>query len=457
MDNLSGAILVAVVGECVSYGAVEMVAAHLKSRWPEMKFRVEALRSLPELSGRPTIVIGSLGLDIPQRPWPDSFGWVLCEGSVSQDGRLREIVAAELDLQIVRVRLPRAGNAVLSRMQEGAAFTRRALLQQALFRASPALGAPRVQNELCLSGQGCQHCVLACHDGAISLDEAGPKINPEQCSRCGACVADCPTGALESSEIDDRAWLAMISELVAHGQDSIGITCSKARDLHSEGPVLLIGCIGEIGWHHLVTAAARGVHVEVSCPDMSCQLFPKGAQASVNRSAFVQQALGFNPSENSQDAAATRWERIKIAIGTASLSQSGVPVPSLGYEVVCSDSCDACGACVSSCPQGVIKMEETEGIISIAFATNSCAGCGACVTVCPKDSLSVVANTHWTVTPSAGHVIREISAARCTRCGRLLDVSTQQIEGIQKTLREHGFPEPLVQRMQLCERCKNLR
>jgi dissimilatory sulfite reductase (desulfoviridin) alpha/beta subunit len=46
--------------------------------------------------------------------------------------------------------------------------------------------------ELC---QGCGECVLACREGAISV-EGGLEIGVSRCLGCGDCVRACPTGAL---------------------------------------------------------------------------------------------------------------------------------------------------------------------------------------------------------------------------------------------------------------------
>jgi anaerobic sulfite reductase subunit C len=46
----------------------------------------------------------------------------------------------------------------------------------------------------------CEHCVQACHEGAISLREGAPVIDTSLCIQCGDCARACPTGALALGE-----------------------------------------------------------------------------------------------------------------------------------------------------------------------------------------------------------------------------------------------------------------
>lgn len=44
---------------------------------------------------------------------------------------------------------------------------------------------------------GCESCIAACPNAALTLDEAGLHIDRTRCQACGACVEACPSGALK--------------------------------------------------------------------------------------------------------------------------------------------------------------------------------------------------------------------------------------------------------------------
>lgn len=59
-------------------------------------------------------------------------------------------------------------------------------------------------------------------------------------------------------------------------------------------------------------------------------------------------------------------------------------------SVVDSRLCTSCGTCVSICPAGAIKMEETPtGFLIAQVATDLCSHCGLCAKVCPGAHLEV--------------------------------------------------------------------
>ncbi len=59
------------------------------------------------------------------------------------------------------------------------------------WKAEPELGFRRSR---CVK---CRHCMEICDHGAISFSESGPVLDPDSCTLCGRCVAECPTGAWE--------------------------------------------------------------------------------------------------------------------------------------------------------------------------------------------------------------------------------------------------------------------
>ncbi len=45
--------------------------------------------------------------------------------------------------------------------------------------------------------------------------------------------------------------------------------------------------------------------------------------------------------------------------------------------------CTGCGACISVCPVGAIKVEN-----AVAVVSEECVDCGACIPQCPLEAIS---------------------------------------------------------------------
>lgn len=88
-----------------------------------------------------------------------------------------------------------------------------------------------------------------------------------------------------------------------------------------------------------------------------------------------------------------------------------------GLAVVDYDKCRACGVCVNSCPQGIIRLVPYDSSVWVCCSSGEkasvtrevcdtgCIGCGTCKRVCPENAIELENN------------VAVIDYSRCTGCG----------------------------------------
>lgn len=96
------------------------------------------------------------------------------------------------------------------------------------WKAGPEMGFRRSR---CVK---CRHCMEICEHGAISFSESGPAVDPDKCTLCGRCVAECPTGAWEI--IGRKASVAEVmaqlrKDIVFYDESGGGATFSGGEPL----------------------------------------------------------------------------------------------------------------------------------------------------------------------------------------------------------------------------------
>lgn len=122
------------------------------------------------------------------------------------------------------------------------------------WKAEPELGFRRSR---CVK---CRHCMEICEPQAISFSESGPVLDPDKCTLCGRCVAECPAGAWEI--IGRKASVAEVmaeirKDIVFYDQSGGGATFSGGEPLMQADFLVAL----------LDACRAEGVHTAV---DTTC-------------------------------------------------------------------------------------------------------------------------------------------------------------------------------------------
>ncbi len=79
-------------------------------------------------------------------------------------------------------------------------------------------------------------------------------------------------------------------------------------------------------------------------------------------------------------------KKVTLARALAAIAREirDVELPEIpGFQVpVFSEECVACGACVEACPEGALRISESDAKRRIELSARLCTGCGACIEAC---------------------------------------------------------------------------
>ncbi|MEE8540933.1 MAG: glycyl-radical enzyme activating protein [Desulfobacterales bacterium] len=103
---------------------------------------------------------------------------------------------------------------------------------------------------------GCEECVQACPQDAITLSEAGIVSDQNRCIRCGVCAATCPSQAMEfaGSEMTvDQVMAQITKDVLFYDESGGGVTFSGGEPLmQADFLCALLDACGDLNIHRTV-------------------------------------------------------------------------------------------------------------------------------------------------------------------------------------------------------------
>ncbi len=434
---------------------------HLEERWPDVA--VTPLRlPAPQRDARDGPLLVLLRPDATPPP-ADPGTLAVVPWDRAADAQGRGPLFRQVDVEIARVTAQRRGRPperdVSPPPRE---MTRRALLRIPLPIGRPLPPVPWFEAGLCLQAEGCDKCAACCPQGAFSLSAGEAVIDAAACTGCGVCVATCPTGAVESAHLGDGQWRAALGVLKADpGERRLALRCPQSSPgVPDDRLTLQVGCIGEVGWYHVLTCHAETGHLpELSCERRDCHLRPQ-AEAALARlelaAASLPAGLAEMPTVKAADTPraprrgdiATALRRLGMAIGEEARPEIW---PQLGWTPQVGGNCTLCGGCVQTCPAGVFAIEEEALATSLRVDAALCTGCGACARTCPEQALEVVPAR---ISELLGSLERFHAAKQlCKGCGQPYESPTF-VAALRQRMVKAGFGGPLVERLDYCPECR---
>jgi ferredoxin len=312
-------------------------------------------------------------------------------------------------------------------------------------------------------GAGCDLCLSSCHYGAIRQGDGGIEVDPMMCEECGACVASCPTGALQNERFNDESFVSYFSDVRVPEKGTVILgdeTAFHRLWWHYKGTTwtdtlfLQVENVFSLSLFHFLFLLNRGAqNVVVVSEGLN------GTNAGSNKALAQQTALTNEFVEKLfdikapvkclgvSDCAAFLTEEKSPRAMTAAKDEDGsvefinrratvarelqrmveesgreVTITPDGYipfaTVSCNEEkCTECMACLNDCRIGAMVADQEKLVLGQIPAL--CVGCGLCVRVCPEDALSITPD--FTLAGSFFN-LKELAKAEpmaCKSCGKV--------------------------------------
>ncbi len=308
---------------------------------------------------------------------------------------------------------------------------------------------PLIHADSCAAADGCRACVGECPETAYRWAAGKIQFDRDACVTCGRCITACPTGAIESPAVSDRALVAQIESLVTATLPhaiSVAFVC-RQRGLSVSAPgwaEIEVPCSGMVPATWPIAALLMGVAgaAVVPCSSAGCDLGNDDKVAhTVALAASLLEAAGVDPSlvgSSPGSAASELGQRemqdpfgthgpTEVVMALQAISNTDHPIAvsgSMAFRGVVDidlDACTLCLTCAETCPSGALSHASSEGRVAVSFDAALCTGCIQCVPACPeveRGAISVERRIDAALLAAGRQTIAEAATVQCEYCGR---------------------------------------
>ncbi len=374
---------------------------------------------------------------------------------------------------------------------EGQPISRRALFTMPPIAYRPVVSIDR---NVCVASTGCDQCVQACPEEALSNVDGAIRIARRSCVSCGLCQSACPTSAAQLPGQTIAQLEAEVGELLTNpALDSdvpraILFVCRQSASAvdslsQSSSPMapywlpLSVPCSGFVSPAVILQSLANGAaavgilgcgndcrysqrehtqgKIDYCQKALAALGLPSGAVTFFDASlGATSLAAGLSsPLEDWRHAAAltsgpsfsgpsaTASALIALAIAAASDDAPAAldhPYSPLGLVSIDAAGCTGCGSCAQTCPTGALDLALGD-TVTLGYDPTLCTGCSQCVSVCPEQVVHVSRSTDLARLGNGPERLFEDETVRCTSCGSAV-APTAMLKRIEAALSEDGRP-----------------
>ncbi len=338
-------------------------------------------------------------------------------------------------------------------------------------------------------GRGCRRCYEVCENGALRLGKEGVAIDHLACGACGACVAACPTGALEDGRFPDRTLASFFADLA--------IQPGSTLVLGREAP------LREFWWHHpeerwaatfflaypnpaalslyhflLFYALGFGrVVLLAEEPEVVPRAAAEAGEILGALTSLGEFAVPASPGELAGilarkpaaapplpppgrfDLSFTGRRPVLARILTALIGAASRPLdplpriasPVFGRVVCDAQRCTLCAACLNECRSGALSGAGHS--YNLSFEALLCVQCGLCRDCCPENALELVNGLELVPDFTGVTVLAADEPVRCRACGAPFG-SRKSHQRVLALLQATGRFTEQQRFLDYCEKCR---
>ena len=337
-------------------------------------------------------------------------------------------------------------------------------------------------------GHGCDLCVSSCVHGAVNQDSVGVTVDALQCEECGACVAACPTGAMQNERFSDKAFVEYIEsvEMPTGGTIVLGDEESLHRlwwnqqgTIYNNLFFLEFDNVGSLSLFHFLYLLSCGVRriiimekdnavaggdfftkqihfattltkelYDITDAIVSCPVEEFAAIGQVQSEPLFEQKINFKGFIHRRETLAEALAELTRKSGIEVTLQPKGYVPFA--SVFCNtDRCTQCMACLNDCQIGAMQADTS--LLQLNHVGALCVGCGLCVRVCPENALSISSEFTLNDVFFSGVNLAQAEPMACKKCGKVFGTK-KSFDRVMEILKQKESVD--TSHFEYCEDCR---
>jgi len=336
-------------------------------------------------------------------------------------------------------------------------------------------------------GTGCSLCLSSCKFGAVKQGAGGVSIDGLKCEECGACVAVCPTGAMQNRRFDDKSFVEYIQSIDLLLPDStvvIGdeaalhllwwqtrgerfdkvffLEYSKVQSLSLFHFLFLLNM--QAGKVLLLSESVEGTELlkQVSLANaLVTSLYNTSERVIVCKTEEMKSHLSGDlqlealVSQSEQELFVNRRRELSTTLQALVVNSGKVadvkPGNYISFATLScnTERCTHCLACLNDCRIQALSANAEQ--LTLNHTGSMCVACGLCVQVCPEDALEL--SPRFTLQPRFFQPTEMAKAEpmACRSCGKVFG-TRKSFERVMEILSQKETVD--TSHFEYCDTCR---